>query len=459
MRLPRVIIGGTGSGCGKTTVTMAVLSALSQQGIAAASFKCGPDYIDPMFHTKITGRACRNLDLFMLNEHTVRHLFQKAAKDTVLSVIEGVMGYYDGANNTEAASTAHLAGTLDCPVILVMDGRGAPLSLAATVKGFCAFSSPNHIKGIILSGVSEKAYGQAKDAIQDRCHVKCYGYLPKLPEASFGSRHLGLDAGGQPSETEHKIKILGDAARQYIDIDGILALAASAADCVPVQMETPVRGTPFRLGVPKDEAFCFYYQDNLDLLSSMGAQLQFFSPLHEKGLPDALDGLYIGGGYPELYAFEIAGNHELMSQIRRAGACGMPILAECGGYMFAGQSIITRDGKTYQMAGLLPPHFEMRERLSPRFGYVTMTANTPSLLFQKGESVKGHEFHYSQAQNKEDAFSVRKANGSQWNGGCVKNNILGLYPHIHFYSNIDLAFRFVQKCREYSTKIKDSIIK
>lgn len=440
MRKPaaRVLIAGTGSGCGKTSVTCAILQALKNRGCDLASFKCGPDYIDPMFHTEVIGTPCANIDMFFLDEARARERFLAHAAD--LNVIEGVMGCYDGLSmNSAEASSAHVAGTLDAPVVLVVNARGMALSAAAVVKGFLALR-PNAICGVILNQISAGTYPALKAAIEAECGVRVYGYLPTCADCALESRHLGLVTAREVANLREKLQILAARAEESIDLDGLIGLmrAQRPMDAEASRID-PVGSA--RIAVARDAAFCFYYRDNLELLRALGAEIVQFSPLADSSLPDC-DGLYIGGGYPELHAEALSRNRGMLESIAGAVGGGLPTIAECGGFMLLSQSI-----GEHAMAGALPPVCRNTGRLS-RFGYATLTAETDGLLLRAGEEIRAHEFHYWDADDPGSALTARKPSGRSWRCAYVSDTLYAGYPHLYFYSNPNAARRFVEKCIE-----------
>ncbi len=449
-RLPRLMIAGTQSGCGKTTVTCALLSALKAKGEQIAAFKCGPDYIDPMFHTRVVGVPSRNLDLFLCGERMVKALLAKNGKGISLALMEGVMGFYDGlSGDTSAASSHHLSEATETPVILVASAKGKSLSLAAELKGFANFR-PNRIAGVILNGATPMSYPMYKRIIEEQAGLKALGYLPSIPEAAFESRHLGLVTAGEVASLQQKVQLLGEKAAKTIDLAGILELAGTA----PALCYEPVEVSPVgscRIGMALDHAFCFYYRDNLELLEELGAAIVSFSPLNDDALPENLDGLIFGGGYPELHGAKLAANESFLQSLRAAAGTGIPIYGECGGFLYLQQSISPAEGRRYPMAGLLPGEGRMTGKLT-RFGYLTLKAQVDNLLCGKGETIRAHEFHYSDSSHNGGVFLGEKPSGKSW--GCFqkKGNILAGYPHLHFYSNLNFARNLVKACDAYRQK-------
>ena len=330
-RAPRLVIGGTGSGCGKTTITCALLQAFVEWGLDTAAFKCGPDYIDPMFHSRIIGTRSRNLDAFLCGREQVPALLQHSAGRDI-SVIEGVMGYYDGLAGTSSEnSTADIARLTQSPTVLVVSAKGMSLTLAALLRGFLQFEQ-NTIRGVILNGISPRMTDYYAGIVEQNTGLSVFGAMPTDAACAVESRHLGLVTAGEIQNLKQKMQALARHARDGLQLDALLALARTAPELQEQLPPVPVCGTGLRIGVARDEAFCFDYADSLDVLTRMGAQLVPFSPLHDAHLPEKLDGLYLCGGYPELYAQQLGDNRTMLADIRAAIAGGMPTIAECGGF-------------------------------------------------------------------------------------------------------------------------------
>ena len=441
--VPRVLLAGPNSGCGKTTLPCAVLQALADRGLALSSCKCGPDYIDPMFHSRIIGAKSTNLDPFFFGRDTLRALLEKNARGRRLSVIEGVMGYYDGIGAADPrASTYEVAKATDSPVVLVVGVGGASLSVLAVIQGFLTLYPDNHIRGVILNRCSPMLYPALAEAIRRRFGptVTPLGYLPSMPDCTLESRHLGLVTAAEVAGLREKLSRLSRQAQETIDLDGLLRLADRAA---PLTFPPPPplpRRENVRIAVARDTAFCFYYEDSLDVLRDMGAELVDFSPLSDHRLPENIQGLYLGGGYPELRARELSENAALRQGIRAALEGGLPCIAECGGFMYLTQHIAG-----FPMVGFLPGGCADRGRLV-RFGYVTLTARRDNLLCRAGESIRGHEFHRWDADEPGDGFTARRESGRSWDCAAVSPTLYAGFPHFHFRANPAFADRFYQAC-------------
>lgn len=441
--IPRVLLAGTNSGCGKTTVTCAVLQALVNRGMKVGAYKCGPDYIDPMFHSRIIGAKSANLDLFFFGENTLKFLLAKNGADRDVSVIEGVMGYYDGMGlTTTKASTYEVAKASDSPVILVVNAKGVSLSVLATIQGFLSLYPDNHIRGVILNQCSEMTYGALARAIGERfCgKVKPLGFLPKMADCALESRHLGLVTAAEVKGLKEKLQAMAVQAEKTLDLDGILDLAAGAEPVVCEEVKLPKDQEPIRIAVARDNAFCFYYEDSLEALTEMGAELVPFSPLADERLPENIQGIYLGGGYPELYAERLEENRSMRESIAGAMEKHIPCIAECGGFMYLTKAIGER-----KMVGSLPGECFDNGKLT-RFGYVTLTAKEDNLLCRAGESIPGHEFHHWDCTVPGDSFTACKSTGKSW--GCVAATayLYAGYPHFHFYANPQFAVNFYKAC-------------
>ena len=438
-KVDRVLIAGTGSGCGKTTVTCAVLQALKNRGLNIGAAKCGPDYIDPMFHRTVIGAASSNLDPFFFDDDTLCFLLAKNGRERDITVIEGVMGYYDGLSLTTSRAGAYdVARITETPVILTVNAKGASLSILAQIKGFLGFVPQSFIQGVILNNCSEKVYLALKPLIED-LGVKPLGFLPGLPECEIGSRHLGLVTADEIADIKTKMQILAKQAEKSLDIDGIIGLGATAPalSCRPWEIE---RRESVRIAVSRDKAFCFYYEDSLSLLADMGAELVPFSPLADDHLPGNIHGLFLCGGYPELYAEKLFANNTLRKDIRDALQNGLPCIAECGGFMYLTQAI----GR-YPMVGFIAGNCSDKGRLT-RFGYVTLTAGCDNMLCRKGESIPAHEFHHWDAAAPGDSFTAQKPDGRTWPCIHATDTLYAGFPHIHFYANEAFADGFYKAC-------------
>lgn len=441
--IPRFVLAGTNSGCGKTTVTCAVLQAFLNRGLKAASFKCGPDYIDPMFHSGIIGAKSSNLDSFFLDDNALRYLLCKNSTNCDICVIEGIMGFYDGLSlDSTHASTYEIAQLTKSPVILVVNAKGASLSILAAIDGFLNFYPENNIKGVILNQCSAATYPALAKAITQRfaASVRPLGYLPNMKECTLESRHLGLVTAAEVSNLRDKVQALARQAERSVDLDGLFTLAEQAPVLSHKPIQLPRFDTPVRIAVARDNAFCFYYEDSLDILREMGAELLSFSPLFDDALPDRIHGLYLGGGYPELYAKQLSDNRSMRKSISCALKHSLPCIAECGGFMYLTQAI-----GDYPMVGFLKGACYDTGKLT-RFGYITLQAKENCLLCSAGDTIPGHEFHYWDCQCPGDAFEARKPSGKTWDCVVANAHLYAGYPHFHFLANPAFAENFYKAC-------------
>ncbi|WMJ22043.1 cobyrinate a,c-diamide synthase [Paludicola sp. MB14-C6] len=444
----RIMLTATGSGAGKTTITCGLLKALINRHKSVVSFKCGPDYIDPMFHSKIIGTKSRNLDIFMCGEDNVKYLLAKNSVGCDISVIEGVMGMYDGLLfQSDYASSNHLSKLTDTPQILIVNVKGMSLSVVALIKGFLCYKE-NNIKGVILNNCTQGMYSIYKKMIEDELSVHVYGYFPNVKEASIESRHLGLVTANEISDINKKLDLLAKTAEECLDIDAILSLASSAKALQYKAIEPSMtKKLNVKIAVARDNAFCFTYEDNIDLLKKLGAEIEYFSPLNDTTLPNNMDGLILCGGYPEEYAQELSKNKAMLQCIKNAIENKMPTIAECGGFMYLMDSITDKNNISYPMVSAIKGNSYMTSKLS-RFGYINLTAKVDNLLCKKGESINAHEFHYSNSDNNGDDFQASKRS-KEWDCIHATDTLFAGYPHIHFWGNTNFAVNFIQKCDAY----------
>jgi len=455
-RYPRIIVAGTHSGVGKTTMTLALLAALRRRGRRVQAFKAGPDFIDPSHHTAITGRPSRNLDSWMLGAACNRGIFTRAAADAELSIIEGMMGLFDGSSAiNETGSTAELAKQLQAPVLLVIDASAMARSVAAMVSGYAKFDSALQVAGVLFNRVgNEGHYRLLKDAVETVTDVSVVGYLQPDPSVTIQDRHLGLIMAVEQKSAELYDQ-LAKAAMDTIDLDLIESLARSA-ERLPSTLEalSPPKGgeRKVRVGLAYDPAFCFYYPENLELLKAEGAELVKFSPMNDQALP-SVDMLYLGGGYPELYSDKLAGNLAMRRAVRSFAERGGVVYGECGGMMYLTEAIRGFDGRSYEMVGLFSAEAVM-QKSSMTLGYRTMTCSRDCALGTEGLTARGHEFHYSTLVPKGPltyACELRDARG-QLTGqdGLVMGNVLALYTHLHFASQPQIAKGLLAAARRSS---------
>lgn len=441
VKSPRIMIAAAGSGSGKTTVTTALLKAFLLEGKSVAAYKCGPDYIDPMFHSEVIKIPSRNIDTFMLGDNNVKYVVGKNSSTMDVSVVEGVMGYYDGTGIGTDGSSYEIARLLDCPVVLVLNCEGMAVSVCAIIEGFKNFREGSNIKGVILNNISEGMYSYYKNIIESITDVTVYGFMEHLEDCKLESRHLGLVTAQEIGNLETIVNTLGESASRTIDMKGLyeLALTAPVIEYEEPEIENKVE---VNIGVAYDKAFCFYYHDSLEVLERMGAKLIFFSPLWDKKLPGDLSGLIFGGGYPELYMEELSGNITMLEDIREKIFSGIPTFAECGGYMYLLDSFKGCSNE-YKLAGICEGQSFMTSKLN-NFGYVTLTADKDNLMCKKGEKINGHEFHYSTSTNPGDSFTASKPESSRtWKCIIADDTKFMGYPHVHFLGNINFARNFM----------------
>ena len=435
------------SGSGKTTMTCALLMALKRRGCAPCAFKSGPDYIDPMFHRAVLGVESRSLDLFFSAPETVRILYAKGAAGHGAAVCEGAMGFYDGLGGvSDRASAWHLADTLGLPVLLVVEPKGQSLTLAAELNGLVNFRTPSHIAGILLNNCTARMHALLAPMLEKETGLPVLGFLPKLPEAVIGSRHLGLYTAAEVENLQQKLALLADAAEEHIDWPRLLALCEKEPPALPVQPETPPARV--RIAVAQDEAFCFTYAETLEAFRDAGAEVVFFSPLRDTALPENIGGLYLPGGYPELHARELSENTSLLREIKRKIESGLPTAAECGGFLYLGQSLTDAEGQSWPMAGVLPGEAKDAGRLV-RFGYAALSAESDSMLFRAGESFPIHEFHHWDSTVNGTALAAKKpVGGAAWRCGFVNEHFYAGFPHL-YWEGTPLPQRFAAAAENY----------
>ena len=442
--VPRLALAGTNSGCGKTTVTCALLQALTDRGLSTGAFKCGPDYIDPMFHSRIIGAHSANLDPFFFDGNTLNALLARNGAGRDVSVIEGVMGYYDGLGmDAPEASTHNVCAATQTPAVLILGSRGASLSLLAVLQGFLDFCPEAPIRGVILNQCTPMTYPSLRDAILRRFgdRVKPLGYLPPMPEVGLESRHLGLVTAAEVADLKDKLHALSLQAEKSLDLDGLLALANSAP-AVEYEPLTLPKLEGVRIAVARDRAFCFYYGDSLEVLTDLGAELVDFSPLTDRALPENVQGLYLGGGYPELYAEQLSKNEPMRASVKAALERGLPCIAECGGFMY----LTERIGDA-PMVGFLPGGSRDTGKLV-RFGYITLQAKEDNLLCRAGGEIRGHEFHHWDSDDTGAGYKALKPSGRSWDCVFSTPRLYAGYPHFHFRSNPEFALNFYHACLE-----------
>ena len=435
------------SGSGKTTMTCALLMALKRRGCAPCAFKSGPDYIDPMFHRAVLGVESCNLDLFFSAPEMVRTLYAKGTAGHGAAVCEGAMGFYDGLGGvSDRASAWHLADTLDLPVLLVVEPKGQSLTLAAELNGLKNFRTPSHIAGILLNNCTARMHALLAPMLEKETGLPVLGFLPKLPEAVIGSRHLGLYTAAEVENLQQKLALLADAAEEHIDWPRLLALCEKEPPALPEKAPQP--SARVRIAVAQDEAFCFTYAETLEDFRDAGAEVVFFSPLRDTALPENIGGLYLPGGYPELHARELSENTSLLREIKQKIESGLPTAAECGGFLYLGQSLTDAEGQSWPMVGVLPGEAKDAGRLV-RFGYAALSADSDSLLFRAGESFPIHEFHHWDSTANGAALAAKKpVGGAEWRCGFIDEHFYAGFPHL-YWAGTPLPQRFAAAAENY----------
>lgn len=448
--LPRVMLAAPASSSGKTSLTCALLRAALDRGLDPCAFKCGPDYIDPLFHREVLGLPSRNLDLFFSDEPTVRGLMACAGAGHGLAVLEGCMGFYDGIAGTERASSWHLARATDTPVVLTVVPGGTSLTLAALLQGLRAFRAPDMIQGVILNQCSPKLCRHLTPILEGETGLRVLGHIPRMPDCALASRHLGLITAAEVEGLQEKILRLAGQMEESVDLDALFAIAASAPPVTaPPERAGARSGGKVPIAVARDRAFSFYYEDNLELLEELGAELVEFSPLTDRHLPPGAGGLYLGGGYPELHARQLSQNGALREEIRGAARAGMPVLAECGGFLYLQEELEDENGTAWPMAGALSGR-GARASGAGRFGYITLTAEQDTPYLFRGETIAAHEFHRWDSGESGAACRAQKpVTGAEWPCIRCEGALFAGFPHLYFRSNPAFASRFVGACRRF----------
>ena len=462
MKLNRIMIAAPGSGSGKTTITCALLKALKNRGEQVVSYKCGPDYIDPMFHKQVIGIPSKNLDTFFTDEDATRELFLKNRTEKDFVVMEGVMGLFDGLGGIrEEGSSYHLAKVTETPIVLVINAKGMGRTLIPMIAGFLKYDKEKLIKGVILNKMSKSYYEIIKPLIEEELRLRVLGYFPDEKDINLESRHLGLVMPNDSEDIQKRLQVMSKRFEKTVDVEEIEHIAEQAKELLLAQKPLNINGCSDKecsrpvIAVAKDEAFCFYYEDNLLMLQENGAKITYFSPLHDTKLPDCCDALLIGGGYPELYAGELSRNVNMRNAIKQAIDTGMPIVAECGGFMYLHESITDKDGISHPMVGVIPATCSYKGKLV-RFGYVEIQENK-SCFLPEGQLIKGHEFHYFDSTDNGDCCTAQKpTTGREYPCVMEGDNYWMGFPHLYYPSNPFFAESFVKKAEKYK-KVKEMI--
>lgn len=451
--VPRLVFAAPKSGSGKTMIVCGMIEALKKRKLKAAVFKCGPDYIDPMFHRKALEVETGNLDTYFTDEETTRYIFTDEAGKADITLIEGVMGYYDGlAGKSEKGSTYETALVTKSPVILIADCKGASVSIAAVIKGIMEYRKDSNIQGIILNRVSPMYYGRIKEVIERECGCRVMGYVSELKNMEVPSRHLGLVSPDEISEFKKWAESIALEIEKNVDIDGLIETAKKAPYIEGKEPKIPKLSEKVKIAVAKDEAFSFYYRENIDLLKKMGAEIVYFSPLRAEKIPDEADGIILWGGYPENFVYELEKNESMRKSILKACNRGMPCVAECGGFMYLFEELEGSDNRKGKMCGVLKGNSFKTDKLC-RFGYVELTAVKNGLLGNSGSKIRGHEFHYWESSENGSGFRAEKPL-SNVKYDCIihKSSVAAGYPHLYYYSNVNMVYSFLKECVIFKNK-------
>ena len=453
--IPRIVIAAVSSGSGKTTITAGLLSALRRRGLRVQAYKVGPDYIDPGYHAQASGQPVHNLDTWLVPSEQMQELFFRTAQHADIAIIEGVMGLYDGGRNG-ISSTAEIAKLLQAPVLLVLDVKSMGASAAAAALGFRSYDPDVSLQGVILNRLGSETHRMMIESALDKLHIPVYGAVRRDDSLKLPERHLGLLPAIENNSEEDTLNRITAAIEKQLDVEKITELARSARRFSGKQTADAVVKPRVCIAVARDEAFSFYYPESLNVLENSGACLSFFSPLHDSQLPEA-DGIILGGGFPEMFAKELSANHPMLASLRRAAEKGIPIYAECGGFMYLMEQLLDFDGNAYPMAGIIPGKVQMNAKLQ-MVGYVTAEFLQDTVLGGQGTLLKGHEFHFSSEasvrMDDERAFRLtRMRNQAEYLAGYAKDNILGSYLHLHFAGCPKAAAHFVQKCLAYRKNV------
>lgn len=454
------MITAASSGSGKTMITCGILELFKRKGLNPLACKCGPDYIDGLFHKQVLELEGMNLDSYFEAPEELRDKYSRLSKGH-LPVVEGVMGYFDGlGGSTTRASSWEVAHILDLPAVLVVDARGASVSLAAVIKGFLEFERPmgSQIKAVIFNRMSPMLYPRIRELVERETGIRAAGFVPELDFLKVGSRHLGLVLPEEIAGLREQMNRLGKCLEETIDWEFLEELGAEKEERDALEEENTeascTAAFSFRLGIAMDEAFCFYYQDNLRLLERLGGELVYFSPIHDRSLPEQLDGLILGGGYPELYCEALSLNESMRESVKKAAEGGLPVLGECGGYLYLLEELEAEDGRIWPMTGVLKGKGYKKGKNS-RFGYIGVEAEKDRLYLKPGEQIRGHEFHYWDCEVLEEEWVMRakKPVGNRsWPCIRIKNQVMAGFPHLFYPSCPAFAVRFAKACVRYKRK-------
>lgn len=453
--MARIMITATGSGCGKTTITCGILWALKQRGLNPKALKCGPDYIDPMFHKTVMGISSGNLDSFFMDESFLKYRLQQQEEESDICLLEGAMGFFDGIADTTSASAYEVALMTGTPSVLIINCRGMGIhSVLATLCGYLSYRTGT-IRGVIFNQLSANLYNELKVELdrmiqeQKLPRILSLGCFPKIDDIEWKSRHLGLITPQETAEIQTQLQLIGEQTEKYLDIEQLLQIAGEV-ECITEKEPVIAKAvdTPVRIAVANDSAFCFYYEENLQLLKKMGAEPVYFSPLSDTGIPKDCSGVYLGGGYPELYGKELSKNRLCRESLQQAILEGLPVIAECGGFLYLHETLQDETGKKWPMVGVVKGNTFPTNKLG-RFGYITLEKKG----LDRNSSIKGHEFHYWDSTACGSDFIARKAGRNKnWECGYTdKGSYMG-FPHLFFYSNPEYVSDFLKAAAEYREK-------
>lgn len=449
--MSRIILTAISSGSGKTIVTCGLLKALKNRGLYPQAYKCGPDYIDPMFHTRVIGVPSENLDTFFMNEKQIKKLLagneNKKTDSKEIQVIEGAMGIFDGLGGVSSKGSVYdVACQTSSPILLLVDAKGMGPTMIAVIRGILEQDTEHLIQGIILNQISKGFYDTISPLLEEKTHLSVLGFIPKMQGIHLDSRHLGLKLPGEIIDLEDMVERIAKQIEESVNLDRLLEIAAKAPNFADVAKDAKLNAVnpkqePVRLAIAKDEVFCFYYEENLRLLQKAGVSLVPFSPIHDQKLPENISGILLGGGYPELRLQELCENISMRESIKKAIESGMPSMAECGGFMYLHDSIQDENAVSYEMVGAISGECYNTGKLC-RFGYVDLEIGD--------YRVKGHEFHYfDSSANGSDAIAVKPVSGKSWKFGYVSENHIWGYPHLYYGSCPKMVYDFVKEMRKY----------
>lgn len=459
MNIPGILIAAGASGSGKTAIACGIMAALKQRGLRVAACKCGPDYIDPMFHREVLGIPSENLDLFFSSAGKLKNLLLRHAEHADIVVTEGVMGYYDGLSlGSWEASSYDVSRTLRIPTILVVPCRGMALSVVPAILGMLEFRPDSGIRGIILNRISGTLYPRMKEMIETELQNRGYGipvigYVPEDEAFHMESRHLGLVLPGETAQIRERLQKAGGLLSETVELEKLIEIAkrGSKFDVEEIAHETVRQAGP-RIGVARDEAFCFYYEENLEMLRRAGCEVVPFSPLHDTQMPERIDGMMLGGGYPELYARQLSENITMREQIRTKIESGMPCIAECGGFLYLHKELEDSDDVKYPMVGVIYGNAYPTKRLG-RFGYIHLKAEKNGIYLRCGEEIKCHEFHYwDSTDNGTDCLAVKPDGKRFWKCMHMEGALFAGFAHLYLASNPEFTERFAAECRKYGRR-------